>query len=410
MILADILKRWAVLSGKERPTMLTGTDEHGMKIQKAAAQAKVDVKSFCDTNYKKFEQLAEDANINYDRFIRTTDFDHKWAVEHFWSLLKMRGHIYTSKHEGWYSVSDETFFPQSAVHLIQDPRTGRKLMASMETGREVEWTSETNYHFRLSAFKDVLLKFYERNPTFIVPTSRMAEVVESVASGLDDLSISRPVERLSWGIRVPEDDSQTICVWLDALINYITATGYPFTPGAESQGGWPPDCHVIGKDIVRFHCVYWPAFLLALDLPPPKHVLTHAHWTMGREKMSKTTGNVVNPFWAIERFGVDTMRYYLAHDGGLRDDADYENAYIIERYKKGLQGGLGNLVSRVVRGKRWSVPRSVERAPHEYSEDADVTHFTTLNQLRVLVGNHFDQLDSRKALHEIMSVVYKVCG
>lgn len=408
MVLTDILKRFAVLSGKERPTMLTGTDEHGMKIQKAAAQAKIDVKSFCDKNYKQFEQLAKNANINYDRFIRTTDVDHMWAVEHFWSLLERRGHIYTAKHEGWYSVSDETFFPQSAVHLIQDPRTGRKLMASMETGREVEWTSETNYHFRLSSFKEALLKFYKDNPTFIRPASRMAEVVESVASGLEDLSISRPVERLSWGIRVPGDKSQTIYVWLDALINYITATGFPFTPGKEMQGGWPPDCQVIGKDIVRFHCVYWPAFLLALDLPPPKQTLTHAHWTMGREKMSKTTGNVVDPFWAIERFGVDTMRYYLAHDGGLRDDADYENAYIVERYKKGLSGGLGNLVSRVVRGKRWNVRRSVETAPHTYLEVVETEHISILDQLRIIVGQHFDQLDSRKALHEIMSAIYKV--
>jgi len=307
----------------------------------------------------------------------------------------------------------------------------------METGREVEWTSETNYHFRLSAFRTPLLEFYEKNPSFIVPPSRMAEVVQSVALGLKDLSVSRPVERLSWGIRVPGDETQTIYVWLDALINYLTAAGFPFAPGKESEGGWPPDCQVIGKDIVRFHCVYWPAFLLALDLPLPKQILTHAHWTMGREKMSKTTGNVVDPFQAIERFGVDTMRYYLAHDGGIQDDADYENAFIVDRYKKDLRGGLGNLVSRIWLGPRFDVRRSVERAmgetttPFDFKllrnfgaefrsdlasaldvapDNPELQHVLRLNDLATVVTQHFDRLDSRKALHEIMTVIYMTNG
>lgn len=167
-------------------------------------------------------------------------------------MLRERGYIYTSKHEGWYSVSDETFYPPSTVHLIVDPPTGRKMMVSMETGTEVQWTSEENYHFRLSAFRDQLLEFYERNPGWIIPASRMKEVVHSVSGGLEDLSISRPTERLSWGIRVPDDESQTIYVWLDALVNYITKAGYPFPPGEEHAEGWPADCQVIGKDIVRY--------------------------------------------------------------------------------------------------------------------------------------------------------------
>ena len=250
LVLTDILKRWKKLEGKSA-IMLTGTDEHGMKIQQAANRAGMDVQQFCDQNCKSFQTLADRAGTEYDHFIRTTDPDHKRAVEFFWSMLKHRGYIYTSKHEGWYSVSDEAFYPDKDVHLILDPSTGRKFMASMETGKEVEWTSETNYHFRMSAMKDKLLQFYKDNPEFLVPSTRMADVVRAVEEGLQDLSISRPVERLNWGIRVPDDPSQTIYVWLDALINYLTKAGYPFTPGQESTLGWPADVHVVGKDIVR---------------------------------------------------------------------------------------------------------------------------------------------------------------
>ncbi|KAI9876198.1 MAG: methionyl-tRNA synthetase [Pleopsidium flavum] len=251
MVLADILKRWEVLRGKQA-ILSTGTDEHGMKIQRAASKAGMDLRSFCDKNYKAFELLAKRANVDCDYFIRTSNSDHRSAVQHFWMMLKERGYIYTSKHEGWYAVSDETFYPQSAVQLILDPPTGRKMMTSIETGKEVEWASELNYHFRLSAFRDRLLEYYRLNPWFVYPPTRMRDVIQAVTSGLEDLSVSRPVERLSWGIRVPDDDSQTIYVWLDALINYLTVAHYPFqVPGEEERHGWPADCHVVGKDIVR---------------------------------------------------------------------------------------------------------------------------------------------------------------
>lgn len=392
--------------------MLTGTDEHGMKIQKAAQKAGKDVKVFCDENMKKFEHLNERADISYDRFIRTTDPDHKAAVEHFWRELNHRGYIYESKHEGWYSVSDETFFPQSTVHLVLDPSTGRKHMASMETGREVEWTSEVNYHFRLSQFKDRLLQHYKDHPDFIVPASRMNFIIKEVETSLEDLSISRPVTRLQWGIPVPDDESQTIYVWLDALINYLTYAGYPFVPGSEKASLWPPNCQVIGKDIIKFHCIYWPAFLMALDIPLPKQFLTHAFWTMNHEKMSKSTGNVVNPFFAMDRFGTDPMRYYMAHEGGIVDDADYENLYIVDKYKKGLQGGLGNLVSRIVKGTKWNVRESVEGA-----EDGDVD-FGPLSLKPALIevmskapeeaARQMELLNPRGALHAIMDIVYVV--
>jgi len=322
------------------------------------------------------QNLAQRVNLSNDHFIRTTDPAHKEAVQYAWHLLEERGYIHQSKHEGWYSISDETFYPESAVHLILDPPTGRKMMVSMETGKEVQWTSEQNYHFRLSAFRDQLLAFYKDNPTWITPSSRMKEVVGSVEAGLEDLSISRPLDRLSWGIRVPTDDTQTIYVWLDALLSYATKAGYPWAPGSEHAGGWPADVQVIGKDIVRFHCVYWPAFLMALDLPLPQRIMTHAHWTLGKQKMAKSTGNVVNPFFALDRFGTDAMRFFLMHNGGLVDDADYDNRYIIERYTTDLKNGLGNLLSRVMRGKGWDVRQAILRYETPGLLDSDCERFT----------------------------------
>ncbi|KAL8945949.1 MAG: hypothetical protein Q9222_007584, partial [Ikaeria aurantiellina] len=319
-------------------------------------------------------------------------------------MLKERGYIYQSKHEGWYSVSDETFCPPSAVHLILDPSTGRKLMASQETGKEVEWTSENNYHFCMSNLRDRLLQFYADNPHFVEPSTRMQDVVQQATSGLSDLSISRPVERLSWGIPVPDDPSQTIYVWLDALINYLTKANYPFQiPGQEHAAGWPADVHVIGKDIVRFHCIYWPAFLLALDLPLPKQVLTHAHWTLGREKMAKSTGNVVNPFFALERFDTDTMRYYLVRDGGIKDDSDYDNTFIISRYKS-LQGSLGNLVTRIVRGHGWSVQRAVQYG--RFGEDTEAQSLLeNLTKLPSEVETYMSELHPGKAIQQILQII-----
>ncbi|CAI6341617.1 unnamed protein product [Periconia digitata] len=361
MVLADIIKRWRVLKGQQA-LLCTGTDEHGLKVQRASAKADIEPKLFCDDGAAIFKKLAQNALLTNDHFVRTTDREHKDAVEYAWLLLKEKGYIYTEKHEGWYSVTDEAFYPQSGVKPFIDPPTGRKMMVSIETESEVEWSSETNYHFRLSSFRSRLLDFYRAHPDWITPEHRMKEVVQAVESGLEDLSISRPSDRLKWGIRVPGDSSQTIYVWLDALMNYATKAGYPWTPGQDYAGGWPADCHVIGKDIVRFHCIYWPAFLMALGLPLPKKILTHAHWTIGGYKMSKSTGRVVDPFLALDRFGPDVMRYYLAHDGGIRNDSDYDSNRIIGMYHKVLSNVIGNLASRVMRGKSWSVRGAVLRA------------------------------------------------
>ncbi|KAI1936474.1 methionyl-tRNA synthetase [Ophidiomyces ophidiicola] len=410
LVLADILKRWQVLLGNANAQLLTGTDEHGMKIQQAAAAHGLEPKELCDQFCQTFKDLSRKANIDYNHFIRTTDPEHGDSVQYFWQMLDHRGYIYEAKHDGWYSVSDEAFYPSNAVHATLDPATGRKIMSTIETGKEVEWSSETNYHFKLSALTERLLDFYKQNPDFIRPKKYMEDVVRFVSAGLTDLSISRPVHRLSWGIRVPGDERQTIYVWLDALVNYLTYTGYPFTPGKGNQSLWPANVHVVGKDIIRFHGVYWPAFLIALDLPPPHHILTHAHWTIGREKMSKSTGNVVNPIYALTRFGIDPLRFYLAHDGGLSSDADYENAFVTERYKKTLQWGLGNLTSRLVRSKKWNVRKSIEWGVGGYLPNpstADQKHQELLEGIREVTKSHMDNLDPRKAAESILSIIYE---
>lgn len=413
MVLTDVLKRWQTLKGN-KALMCTGTDEHGMKVQRAAALEDIPPKQFCDANAATFRDLAQRSNVDNDFFIRTTDADHADAVRHFWFLLRERGYIYESKHEGWYCVSDETFYPETMIERRVAPMTGKVHMASVESGNAVEWTEEKNYHFRMTALKDRLLEFYRENPDWVVPATRMSEVVHWVSNNLEDLSISRPVSRLDWGIRVPDDPEQTIYVWVDALINYLTKAGFPgWTPGREHEGGWPADVHVIGKDILRFHCVYWPALLLALDLPLPKRVLSHAHWTLGRKKMSKSIGNVVNPFFAIDRWGVDPMRYFLIHDGGIAQDSDYENTYIVERYKKGLQWGLGNLLGRITRPKLWNVREAVEAANNgalvRVSDSKGLLgpQNEVLAQVAEKASDRMDGLDPGAALRTIMDAVFE---
>lgn len=419
MLLADVLKRWYKLKGQES-LLLTGTDEHGMKVQQAAAANDTAPMLWCNAQAEKFKLLAEKMNLAKHFFIRTTDEDHKEAVRHFWFLLQEKGLIYESKHEGYYCVSDETFYPESMLTRKIDPRTGKVSLASIETGNTVEWTEEKNYHFRMTALRDRLLEFYEQNPDWIQPRQRMREVVDWVTNNLEDLSISRPSSRLDWGIRVPGDETQTIYVWVDALVNYLTKAQFPnWTHGRESDGGWPADVHIIGKDILRFHGVYWPALLLAVDISPPKRLLSHAHWTMNGKKMSKSLGNVVNPFHAMERWGVDVMRFFMVHDGGIDKDADYDNSIIVERYKKLLAGTLGNLLSRITRSKAWNVQEIVRAAPGYDSErqsaQLDARHDELFKRQEGVVAALYGQMDAfmekpdpRKALMSLLQAGVEV--
>ncbi|KAI5918916.1 methionyl-tRNA synthetase [Camillea tinctor] len=408
MLVADVIKRWEVLKGK-RVYLSTGTDEHGMKVQQAAELQDMHPKLLCDTNSETFRDLAKKANITNDYFIRTTDPEHRDAVRYFWARLRDSGYIYESKHEGWYCVSDETFYPESMVAKDVSPVDGKVIMVSMETGNTVEWLEERNYHFRLTAFRDRLLQFYHDNPNWVVPRNRFVEVIDWVQNHLEDLSISRPASRLSWGIPVPDDPSQTIYVWVDALVNYLTTAGYPvWRPGSEHTQGWPADVHVVGKDIVRFHCVYWPALLMAVDLPLPRQVLSHGHWLMSKKKMSKSRGNVVNPFFALSRWGVDILRYFLMHGSAITDDADYNNELIIEKYKK-LQGGLGNLLNRVTRPKDWSVREAVKFMTQKHPSPLlpiVETYKNEVEQAMKIVFENMDTLNPNVALREIMEIAY----
>ncbi|KAI8981719.1 tRNA synthetases class I (M)-domain-containing protein [Mycotypha africana] len=346
-VLADTIRRNYALHGKE-VIMSTGTDEHGLKIQQAAKKNNMQPIEFCDKVSESFRKLCTAANIEYTSFQRTTSPTHKKAVKELWNTLLKNGYLYKGKHEGWYAVSDEAFYAPNQVKEVTDEKTGEKTMVAIESGQKVEWMSEENYKFRLSLFGDKLVEWIDSHPTAIVPHNRRNEVLSWIKAGLADLSVSRLRSRLDWGIEVPNDPEHTIYVWLDALTNYLTATGYPWhgEHSSPNKEAFPPDVQIVGKDIVRFHAIYWPAFLMAADLPLPKQILAHAHWTMGKQKMSKSRGNVVDPFEVLDTYGVDPVRYYLVRDGGLADDGDYSEKMIKTRYKKDLAGQLGNLLNR----------------------------------------------------------------
>ncbi|KAG0255502.1 methionyl-tRNA synthetase, partial [Actinomortierella ambigua] len=347
-VLADTLKRFHEMKGR-KVMLSTGTDEHGLKIQQAASAAGVSEIELCNNVSQRFKELFDAANISYTTYIRTTEPRHIEAAKMLWNALLKNGYIYKGKHEGWYSVSDEAFYASTQVEELMNEKTGAKYHVSIETGKQVEWATEENYMFRLSQFAEKLNEWIEQNPNAIQPPSRKMEVQEWIRAGLSDLSISRPKSRLTWGVTVPGDDSHVMYVWLDALTNYLTVTGYPWKDTSEKsilEAGWPAAVQIVGKDILRFHAVYWPAFLMGAGLAPPRQVVAHAHWIMNNMKMSKSIGNVVDPFDAMREYGTDTIRFYLMNDGGLADDANYSSELIQGRYKKLLAGQLGNLLSR----------------------------------------------------------------
>ncbi|KAF3906469.1 hypothetical protein ABW20_dc0106175 [Dactylellina cionopaga] len=380
LVLADVAKRWQQLKGN-KALLCTGTDEYGLKVQQAAERAGSDPKPFVDVGAKAFQRV-----------------------------LRESGHISLRNHSGWYSVSDEAFYSQSGVEDVVHWATGQMVKVSKETGNTVEWMSERNYHFNLSSMAPKLLEFYEANPNWLIPTERYDMIKAEVAKGLEDLSISRPSTRLTWGIPVPGDPSQTIYVWLDALINYITFTGYPWTPGVPTS--WPADLQVIGKDIIRFHCIYWPAFLLAIGAQPPRQILSHAHWTMSKKKMSKSVGNVIDPFHAMERWGVDVMRYYMCLGGGILNDADYSNGELENNAYSGLAKGLGSLLTRVGSAK-YNLEDSIRNESAGVKPDLDSTmeklyghlRYSVLEGLTERIAKDMEKGDFSAALQELRAVV-----
>jgi len=333
----DALARFKRLDGYD-VMFLTGTDEHGQKVEAAAAAAGVDPQSFTDRVSQNFRDLVGVMNYSTDDFIRTTEPRHVKAVQELWRRLKANGHIYLGSYAGWYSVRDEAFYTETELNTVN----GEKRAPS---GAPVEWVEEPSYFFDLSKWQDKLLAFYEANPGFIAPESRRNEVLSFVRGGLKDLSVSRT--SFKWGIPVPDDDAHIMYVWLDALTNYITAAGYPDTDGGYAKW-WPADLHMVGKDILRFHAVYWPAFLMGAGLEPPKRVFAHGWWTVEGEKMSKSLGNAIDPLKLVETYGLDQVRYFLLREVPFGNDGDFSQKAMANRMNSELANDLGNLSQRVL--------------------------------------------------------------
>jgi methionyl-tRNA synthetase len=335
----DVLARFMRLDGRD-VLFLTGTDEHGQKVEKSAAAAGMDPQSFTDKVSQNFRDLAARMNFSNDDFIRTTEPRHIRSCQALWRRLMANGQIYLGKYAGWYAVRDEAFHAEDELTTGPD---GRKRAPS---GAEVEWVEEPSYFFRLSEWQGRLLAFYAAHPDFIAPESRRNEVLSFVSGGLHDLSISRT--SFKWGVPVPDEPAHIMYVWFDALINYITAAGFPDTEGELYRRFWPADLHMVGKDILRFHAVYWPAFLMAAELPPPRRVYAHGWWTNEGEKISKSLGNVIDPLKLIERYGLDSVRYFLLREIPFGNDGDFSHRAMVGRLNGDLANGLGNLAQRAL--------------------------------------------------------------
>ncbi len=336
-IAADAIARYQKLLGKET-FYLTGTDEHGGKIEKEARARGMTPRQLANSMVVHFYNLWKELDIEYDFFIRTTMDFHERTVAKIFEKLKEKGYIYKGKYEGWYCYHCESYLPEDAPE-----EEGAKICP--DCGRRAEKIAEESYFFRLSAFEKKLLDFYEKNPDFVEPEGRMNEVIGFVKKGLKDLSITRTT--VKWGIPVPSDPKHVIYVWFDALFNYITGIGYDWDM-EKFEKFWPADLHLIGKDILRFHAIFWPAFLMAADLPLPKKIIAHGWWLVNKAKMSKSKGNVLDPALLIPTFGSDAIRYFVLREIPLGPDGNFSHEGFLERYNADLANELGNLASRIL--------------------------------------------------------------
>ena len=338
MIAADAIARFQRQAGRD-VRFQTGTDEHGLKMAQTARTRGIDVRAFADEMSSYFSAMADTLNISYDRFIRTVEPDHYAASQTIWQAMRDAGDLYLDRYEGWYSVRDEAFYDEKE---LVEGEGGAKLSPQ---GTPVEWTAEETWFFRLSKYQQPLLDLYAANPDFIRPEARRNEVMRFVEGGLSDLSVSRT--SFDWGVPVPDSPGHVMYVWVDALTNYLTGAGYP--NDAETMARfWPADLHLIGKDITRFHTVYWPAFLMSANLPLPKQVFAHGFVLHRGEKMSKSVGNVVNPDELTDAFGVDAVRYFMLREVSFGQDGSYSAEAIVTRVNAELANSFGNLAQRTL--------------------------------------------------------------
>src|SRR6201996_1898515 len=397
-IAADVMARFKRLDGYA-VFFLTGTDEHGQKVEQAPAAAGVDPQTWVDGISANFRAMSDAMGVSYDDWIRTTEPRHKTSTAELWRRIEKSGDRYLGHYEGWYAVRDEAFYDESELTIRPD---GSRIAPS---GAPVEWVREPSYFFRLSAFQDRLLKLYEENPEFIAPSSRRNEVTSFVKGGLRDLSVSRTT--FNWGIPVPDAPGHVMYVWLDALNNYVTGCGFPDESAARWQF-WPADAHFVGKDIIRFHAVYWPALLMAAGLPVPKRITSNGWGTVDAKKMSKSLGNVIEPRQLVSAFGLDQVRYFLLREKPFGGDGTLSHQAMITRINVELANDLGNLAQRslslIARNCDGRLPG---RGP---ATDADTELLAAADALPAALRERLDRQVFHEALEEVWKVVRAANG
>src|SRR3954454_20504757 len=395
-IAADAIARFQRAQGRD-VRFQTGTDEHGLKMAQAARTEGAEPRPFANKMSRLFQSMCDTLNVSYDRFMLTSEPDHYRASQAIWAAMEKAGELYLGRYEGWYSVRDEAYYDESE---LAEGEGGEKLSPN---GTPVEWTVEESWFFRLSAYQQPLLDHYAAHPDFIRPEARRNEVLRFVEGGLADLSISRT--SFDWGVRVPGSERHVMYVWLDALTNYLTGVGYPDTESAAYKRFWPADIHVIGKDVVRFHAVYWPAFLMSAGVPLPKQVFGHGHVLLRGEKMSKSAGNVVDPQGLADAFGVDALRYFLLRDVTFGHDGSYSPEAIVARVNADLANSFGNLAQRTLS----FIARNLGgRLPGEGRPDpADADLLETVRQATAeALPAHFERLQPSQGIEAWLRAVF----
>jgi methionyl-tRNA synthetase len=392
-IATDAIARFMRLDGRDT-LFVTGMDEHGLKMQQTAAREGLTPQALADRTAAQFEAMGEALNARADDIVRTTQERHKRASQAIWERMAANGDIYLSKYSGWYSVRDEAYFDEDE---LTDGPNGTRLAPS---GAPAEWVEEESYFFRLSAYAERLLALYQSQPEFVTPDKYRNEIVAFVKRGLSDLSISRTT--FDWGVPVPGDPSHVMYVWVDALTNYITATGFPHD--GPRAGFWPADAHVIGKDITRFHAIYWPAFLMSAKLALPRQVVVHGFLFNRGEKMSKSTGNVVDPADLIERYGVDQIRYFFLREVPFGQDGNYSHEAIVQRVNADLANDLGNLAQRSLS----MIARNCDGAVPDWRESAATSDGLALladaDALAAVAREHMKSY----AIHQYLGAIFDV--